>query len=235
MIYDTEGNPAKRILTIGQGRNFRFFSFWYGQLGYDLIALETPMAIQRTRGVGVLLQGGPDIQPRLYNERIRYARFTVPFRDSLEYQLLQMADDRKLPVLGVCRGMQIMNVFYGGTLHQDLHLDQVTTLEHEGHHHLVEGRPGSLFPDAFPANSYHHQAVYKLGAKLHVQAVAPDGVIEAIDDGKRLMGVQWHPEQLNEPVSETLFAEHVERVRVLGKRRKARNKKKKREEVAPEL
>jgi putative glutamine amidotransferase len=159
---------------------------------------------------GVCLPGGPDLQPSVYGEE-PHPRLgpTEPRADAVELALVRSADRRNLPILGICRGMQVMNVARGGTLHQ--HLPDVVG-EHLQHRqpahgsvttHRVETAPHSrlrsaLGGPALEVNSFHHQAVRTLGKDLVATAWAEDGTIEAIEQpGERLiLGVQWHAEGL---------------------------------------
>jgi putative glutamine amidotransferase len=152
----------------------------------------------------LVLNGGSDVAPNLYGAEPHEATGAPNARrDDFELRLARGALERQLPVLGVCRGMQVLNVARGGTLVQDL----------EGHNereawdrpvHEVEVEPGSRVARAFggrtAVNSVHHQAIDRLGSGLRATAHAPDGVIEAIeaDDGLAV-GVQWHPEFLTGP------------------------------------
>jgi putative glutamine amidotransferase len=153
---------------------------------------------------GLLLPGGADIDPELYGQR-RHPSTEEPSRDrdAGELLLLRAALDRNLPVLGVCRGLQLLAVVYGGTLHQ--HLPDV--LGHDGHcpmtdtpvEHDVEFADASLAASVYGRRavvlSHHHQAVADAGGLL-VTGRSADGSAEAAEDpGRRfVLGVQWHPE-----------------------------------------
>jgi putative glutamine amidotransferase len=159
---------------------------------------------------GVCLTGGPDLQPSTYGAKPHEALGpTEPRIDALELALVRGADQRGLPILAICRGMQLLNVARGGTLHQ--HLPDVVgeQLRHrqEEHSsiptHVVKTAPHStvravLGGSPIAVNSFHHQAVRELGRGLVASAWAPDGTIEAIEEtGERLvLGVQWHAEGL---------------------------------------
>jgi putative glutamine amidotransferase len=157
----------------------------------------------------LLFSGGPDLDPAVYGQA-RHPRLGPDVdrvSDEYELALLRGAAERDLPVLGICRGMQALNVSRGGTLHQ--HLPDVTALDHlQGHEpfvpaHPVVVSPGSLLhrvaeATALPVNSFHHQAADAIGAGLEVCARAPDGTVEALWDpaARFCLGVQWHAELL---------------------------------------
>lgn len=157
---------------------------------------------------GLLLIGGADIDPHSYGAPSEPAtESTYPARDRFELAMLHGALDAGLPVLAICRGMQLLNVALGGTLEQNLvapdgtHPHRRVVGSFEGNEHEVALEAGSLAERAagerlHVARCHHHQAVKDLGPGLHVTGRASDGVIEAIEtaDGQWVLGVQWHPE-----------------------------------------
>jgi putative glutamine amidotransferase len=153
---------------------------------------------------GLVLAGGADVSPHLYGDAPGPLTDSRPDRDAGELALLTAALAADVPVLGVCRGMQLLVVAYGGRLHQ--HLPDV--VGHHGHRpapgvygaHDVRFAPGSRIAGVMAGdvavNTYHHQGVADPGG-LTPTAWAPDGVIEAVEDPARafVLGVQWHPEE----------------------------------------
>lgn len=168
---------------------------------------------------GLLLSGGEDVDPRRYGSVPDEKTTPVsPARDQHELELCRDAFARGLPVLGICRGIQLLNVALGGTLVSDLplgtgesHSSPVYPRAHRTH--TVSLEPGTLahrlLGDTVAVNSFHHQAVDEVGDGLVVSGRAPDGVVEAIEHpGRPLLGVQWHPECF--PDTEPVFTWLVE-------------------------
>jgi putative glutamine amidotransferase len=156
---------------------------------------------------GLVVTGGAfDVPPELYGEARRPSCGVLrPERTQAEKDLLEAALAARLPVLGVCGGMQLLNVVRGGTLHQDLAGAGLPSHEQpppkDAPSHPVEVAPGSLLAallgaGTLPVNSTHHQAVKEPGPGVLVSGRAPDGVVEAIElpDLPFALGVQWHPE-----------------------------------------
>lgn len=154
----------------------------------------------------LLLAGGPDLDPRQYTARPHATTADVrPERDTWELALLDAALERDIPVLGICRGAQLLNIARGGTLHQ--HIPEA--VGHDGHRPAPaeygpveialepDALPGSLLGRRISVPCYHHQAVDGLGRGLAVTARALDGTVEAVQLAGRafVIGVQWHPEQ----------------------------------------
>ncbi len=158
---------------------------------------------------GLLLSGGEDVAPEHYGEA-PHPRLgqTNPLRDRMEFHALGCALRRQIPVLAICRGMQLLNVALGGSLYQDLPSQRPGEIVHEqeapvGHRwHPATVASGSRLEKIFGSdelmiNSFHHQAVKQLGAGLRALAWAEDGVIEALESVEHpwVFGVQWHPER----------------------------------------
>jgi putative glutamine amidotransferase len=188
------------------------------------------VAEEMARGIdGLLLTGGSDLDPACYGEKpLPELGVILPERDTFELAILEHALQRGMPVFGICRGMQVLNVFLGGTLYQDLpsqlenssiaHRQQMPKWQWT---HEVEVNAGSEVAKItkstdFRVNSYHHQAIKTLADGFAAVAHAPDGVIEAVqyhDLSERwLVGVQWHAEAMRDtegPEHRNLFEAHV--------------------------
>jgi putative glutamine amidotransferase len=159
---------------------------------------------------GLILTGGADLDPANYNAEPEPGLGPLePDRDVWEIALLAAACERDIPVLAICRGLQLLNVVFGGTLRQDVELDegvghpQWDVDGHEATHrvHIVDGTiAAELYDGEIGVNSLHHQVIDEVGEGLIVSAKAPDGVIEGLEtsDG-RIVAVQWHPELLTKP------------------------------------
>lgn len=162
---------------------------------------------------GLVLQGGTDISPRMYGEEpVRPEWAGDPERDRYELELLNRFRDAKKPVLGICRGQQLINVALGGTLYQDTATQKPGARSHQDpsiydeNYHQIEFTPdsgvGGLYPGIQRAkvNTLHHQAINRLAPGLRVEAISlDDELIEAIraEGSQYLVGVQWHPEFLH--------------------------------------
>lgn len=155
---------------------------------------------------GLLMTGGHDISPVLYGqEKKQTCGALCEARDKLEQALYRCAVERDMGVLGICRGIQMVNVLEGGTLYQDLPTEHPSDVEHHGKPpydqviHWVNLRPAFrelLGTERLGVNSYHHQAIRGLGENLEILAQAEDGVVEAVRrrNSRFIWAVQWHPE-----------------------------------------
>ncbi|MGN1013774.1 MAG: gamma-glutamyl-gamma-aminobutyrate hydrolase family protein [Butyricicoccus sp.] len=155
------------------------------------------------RADGLLLSGGGDIHPSRYGQGMNGQAYGIDERrDEREHQLLQCFCEREKPVLGICRGIQVIDVFFGGTLFRELG----TAYLHENTiHRVITAESGSLralLGESFVVNSYHHQAIRTLGSGLVVTAVSDaDGVIEGIEhESLPVAAVQWHAERMIEGI-----------------------------------
>ncbi len=163
---------------------------------------------------GILFTGGEDVDPALYGEEKRHESVHQHRpRDEFELSLLERALARRTPILGICRGVQMINVKFGGTLYQDMNEDAQPHFEHRQtdvgksrqeptHSVLVtdaESKLGGIVQGACRVNSLHHQAVKRVGHGLKVTARSEDGFVEAVECAEEypfLLAVQWHPEEM---------------------------------------
>jgi len=160
---------------------------------------------------GLVLTGGEDMNPLVYrDEPLAELGTTDIARDRWELALVSAAEKKGIPVLGICRGIQVVNVARGGTLYQDIHAQTESRQSHfprtmpmESLHHTVSVEPGSLMARIFETerltvNSFHHQAVKDMGRDLIVTSRAVDGIIEAVEDPSLpfFLAVQFHAEAL---------------------------------------
>ena len=182
---------------------------------------------------GLLMTGGADVHPSFYGQIVLERCGEIDEeRDRFEVELVHAARDRDLPFFGICRGLQVLNVALGGSLYQDLSYRQGTDPAHQSPRerrsepaHPVAIAPASRLGEIIgvrelSVTSTHHQIVRDLATVLDVSAVAPDGVIEAIEaPGRFLLAVQWHPERMvaRHPEQLALFRALVERAGRFGR------------------
>jgi putative glutamine amidotransferase len=226
VAVDEPGHGARKVLELPAD---------YAESVFRAGGIAVPLACTRDAALreemiggidGLLLSGGNDLDPRLYGqEKHRKTRVLDSERQDFDLALLALAEARGMPTLGICLGCQVMNVQRRGTLHQ--HLPEV--LRGEIAHskpgdrvnaHEVQIRPGTRLGavmglQTLVANSRHHQGLDRVGHGLVSCALAPDGLVEAVEDPSLpfWLGVQWHPENLAGTVHERLFAALVEAAR----------------------
>ena len=178
---------------------------------------------------GLLLTGGDDIDPALYGEEVLNDTLELtPVRDAVERKVCDLAVKRGLPMFGICRGIQMMNVYFGGSLYQDIPAQIKTEIKHSmeppAHrtcHKCIVEKDTPLYElfgrEQVGVNSHHHQAVKRVAPGFEVMGRAEDGIIEAIYDPAKpfVWGVQWHPERIwdIEDSSAKLFEAFVEACR----------------------
>jgi putative glutamine amidotransferase len=209
------------------------FDYVDGVVGAGGIPMVLPPIVEMAEKVagridGLLLSGGSDLDPSYYGEEpVPELNPTVPKRDAFEMALVEHALERGVPVFGICRGLQVLNVALGGTLYQDLpsqlhpdliaHRQQVPKWQWT-HEVEVDGNSkvaGIMETDDIRVNSYHHQAIKDLSGDLVAVAHSSDGVIEAAESPnlseRWLVGVQWHAEAMRDvgPENRNLFRAHV--------------------------
>ena len=209
------------------------FDYVDGVVGAGGIPMVLPPIVEMAEKVarridGLLLSGGSDLDPIYYGEEpVPELNPTVPKRDAFEMALVEHALERGMPVFGICRGLQVLNVALGGTLYQDLpsqlhpdliaHRQQVPKWQWT-HEVEVDGNSkvaDIMETDDIRVNSYHHQAIKDLSGDLVAVAHSSDGVIEAAESPnlseRWLVGVQWHAEAMRDvgPENRNLFRAHV--------------------------
>ncbi len=163
---------------------------------------------------GIVIPGGMDVDPYFYNQE-NTASQCEPFEvDQMDINAIHIAQAHQIPILGICRGLQVINVALGGTLKQDIAHHSLSSDTNRLKGHLITIEKGNLlyelFGESTEVNSYHHQAIDKCAPNLSVIAQALDQTIEAII-GENILAVQWHPERMT-TLSETkaLFKSFVD-------------------------
>lgn len=195
---------------------------------FDPTGHEQVIAEQLAGVDAVIFTGGQDIDPARYGaDPAPELGATSTLRDEWDFTALALAREVGLPVLGICRGSQLINVALGGTLVQDLPTGRPSEVAHwqplpnDRPSHAVQvahdGLLAQLGRDEFAVTSFHHQGVDRLGEGLRLEATAPDGLVEAFsaEDGPWLLGVQWHPEMSfrNDPPALELAGLLIEQAR----------------------
>jgi putative glutamine amidotransferase len=225
-------DPARQLFT---GKTLQYveqsIAHWVMSTGALAVMIPSPTGATQRGDVtldhyaqwldGLVLHGGADVSPRSYGEEPLQERWAGDrIRDEYEIDLVGAFEREGKPVFGVCRGLQLLNVAYGGTLYQDIQTQRPEALQHRNaamydhNFHTVDILPGSRLAGLYPelsrvkVNSIHHQAIKDLAPGFVVEAVSnEDGLIEAIrreDTSKPyLAAVQWHPE-FHHPLSDTI-------------------------------
>ena len=164
-----------------------------------IINMDMPISAILSLCDGIVISGGEDLDCELYGETLLPsigAKYEPRIRSDWEYELIKSCDSVGMPILGICYGMQLLNAYYGGTLYQDISQEVPDAIDHRITTHditFLDDFLGYKQGDVRPIASRHHQAVDELGEGFAITAQAPDGVIEAIANGRHY-GMQWHPE-----------------------------------------
>jgi putative glutamine amidotransferase len=210
---------------------FNFYTQWLEQWGlpYEVLDWEKNNFEDIKKCSSLLLTGGADIFPEFYNdwEDGKNREEYIPARDGFEFKLFDYALAQKMPVMGICRGLQLINCRLNGSLINDI--ETIRGVNHrkitpsEDRVHNIKIMPGSLLNEITgktegAVNSSHHQAIDRLGEGLMINAKSDDGIIEGIEwaerDGKAFMlAVQWHPERLkdiNDPFTKNIIEKFKE-------------------------
>jgi len=181
---------------------------------------------------GLVITGGAfDISPTYYSEKNKYHNTKTKFtRTEFEIKSCKLALKKNIPILGICGGEQLINIVYGGSLYQDIKKDIKTKIEHEQKNprdqvsHTVKLNTKSklykiIKKKTIKVNSAHHQSIKEPGKGLTVNAIAPDGVIEGIEDQSKAfcIGVQWHPEFLIKENDNQIFKSFIQTAKKRGK------------------
>lgn len=191
------------LLTYSDGRKVAPYIAALKAVGIDPVTVSAEEIVSLAMFDGLVLSGGPDVDPAIYGQQPdEHTEAIVPDRDALELALVRSALERDVPVLAICRGLQLMNVAHaGGTLTQHIegHVHR-TKDPSDPIHAVVSGADTRLAQilgcNELEVNSRHHQAVANLGSGLIVSARAADGVVEGLErpDRRFAVAVQWHPE-----------------------------------------
>lgn len=200
--------PSRRLYD-----NESYFTYVFANGGLPILAgIVTEESAEQLAAScnGLLVTGGEDVDPARYHEQNTCSELIDADLEETDILLYRAFRNAGKPILGICRGIQIINVAEGGTLIQDIHMDNRSRLEHEQHlrvppvprdmgAHLDTFRKGSrlhaIFGDSFAVNSFHHQAVRDLGEGFAATAFSEDGLVEGIEK-EGVTAVQWHPERM---------------------------------------
>ena len=239
----TNETPKQLTIAISKAvpaKSYMFYINWIKSVDSNIVCLDMyHLGIDSAAKIlsecdGLLLTGGEDVDPNYYGRKLDSIKCDMPdtYRDSLEMILIEKALEQKIPIMGVCRGLQILNVYFGGSLIFDIPSDFDTIVKHrypkyKASRHDVEVTKGSLLFKISGitegnTNSNHHQGIDNLAPLLQGVAKTDDGLIEAIElkdktETPFLLGVQWHPEHMDfdNPLSGNIAKRFVNEVRSL--------------------
>lgn len=197
-----------------RGKQFYVYQYYvdmFKKINVELIFVS-PLSLETYQQFaslcdGLFLAGGLDINACFYHEKNHESNHLEIIEvDQMDIELLHLFNQLQKPVIGICRGLQVINVAFGGTLYQDINSQCKTSLchqqsDHQKYSHQIHIVPHSLlshyFKEFTTVNSFHHQAIKDLAEGFQVMAYSEDGLIEAIEK-KDIIALQWHPEKIND-------------------------------------
>lgn len=187
-----------KVLIAGQPNHAKYYEAALRRCNCDYDTTLAPTDLSKYHGL--LLPGGGDIHPSRFHQKNAGSFHVDPALDKVQFAILDAFVQVKKPILGICRGMQLINVYFGGDLIQDLPTASAHRYKNKDQYHLVKNRPGSLpfrlYGSSCIVNSAHHQGCGRMGHGLRITQIAPDNVIEGLEHiEKPIVGVQWHPER----------------------------------------
>ena len=210
---------SKLIIGVTDCSKYANYSNWILAQGYDVEVVQLSTARNNLDDIkacdGVVLTGGEDVHPRFYDRpdlyEYCYKDDVSEARDEFEWRILEYTEANAVPVLGICRGLQIANVFFGGTLIPDIprwgKFNHSKLTDDTDRYHAIQVDPASWLyqitgGEAAQVNSNHHQSADAIGNGLVVSALSPDGIVEALErkdpaGASFLCLVQCHPERMN--------------------------------------
>ncbi len=183
---------------------FLYQSYYHFLTPYFEIEIITPRLSHQyqdiaSRNDALLITGGDDIDPKYYHQkplsRISIENQTI---ERMDFDLIKQFYKQKKTIIGICRGIQVINVYFGGTLYQDIFTQYQSPLTHTQNTHTVflSHSLAHYFPTPLLINSFHHQAIHILAPQFQINAISEDGIIEGIEY-QNILGVQWHPEKMD--------------------------------------
>jgi len=218
----------KKIIGIAAARKYEIYEAWIRQ-GGDTEAFKLSYELDNFEAVktchGIVLAGGEDVHPRRYGKSEIASKPDLDdideLRDEFEWKVLEYTQNHNIPLLGICRGLQLANVFFGGTLIPDIvstgKPDHTRVSSVKDRHHIIHVKQNTLLKTITgvsegEVNSSHHQSADRLGKGLIINATSADGIVEGLEradknSGPYLMLVQWHPERMidkESPLSENI-------------------------------
>lgn len=202
LAHSADSSLSQKILRIAEQKSYPVI---------QKIIHKVKAAIANTQGL--LLPGGQDIQPLFYSQEPHPETFKTDDlrRDVFECAMLKEADEKQLPIFGICRGMQLCNVWYGGSLHQHVENHRNVLQTYQICKTLNRGAIARVFEssrDGLKGDSRHHQSIDRIGKNLSVMCVHEDGTIKALEhlDKRFIVLVQWHPESIQNPEKSSLLS-----------------------------